>query len=110
MTQEQEWTTRAPHQREPSQQHQRSEYSSSSSSTGGRIHHQATAHGGRIRHQAHVREPSPESWLDDFFEDDHLEFLRDEFPDLSDDALENINYDRIVADAMEFGGYRSDSS
>lgn len=110
MTQEQEWTTRAPHQREPSQQHQRSEYSSSSSSTGGRIHHQATAHGGRIRHQAHVREPSPESWLDDFFEDDHLEFLRDEFPDLSDDALENINHDRIVADAMEFGGYRSDSS
>jgi len=58
----------------------------------------------------HLREPSPDGWLDDCFEDNHLEFLRDEHPDLSDDALEDIYYDRMQADAEEFGGYCSDNS
>jgi len=55
----------------------------------------------------HAREPSPDDWL---FESDHLDSLRDEYPDLSDDALEDIYDDRMQADAEEFGGYCSDSS
>jgi len=63
----------------------------------------------RAARAVRARESSPDDFCDDFFEG-HLDFLRDDHPELSDTALEDIYHDMLQADADEFGGYCSDRS
>lgn len=72
----------------------------------------------RVARAAHVRAPSPDRWSDcSYGHLDHeldnlrdLDNLREERPELSDDALWDLYHDRMHEDAEEYGGSWSDGS